>query len=58
MRASPHLSQAICCDLREAGWDGVGLESRFGQYARIQPSPDSAPALSQPASRGVSRRSL
>jgi len=39
-------------------WDGVGLESRFGQYAPIQPSPDSAPALSQPASRGVSQRSL
>jgi len=27
---------AIYCDLREAGWDGVGLESRFGQYALIQ----------------------
>jgi hypothetical protein len=56
--ASPHKSQAIYYDLREADWDCVGLESRFGQYEPIQPSRNSSPALSQPASRGVSRRCL
>lgn len=32
MGFNPHIAQAICCDLREAGWQIVGLESRFGQY--------------------------
>jgi len=34
---SPEKSPAICCDLREAGWSGVGLGLRCGRYVLIQP---------------------
>jgi len=55
--ASPEKSPAIYCDLREAGRSGVGLGLRCGRYVLIQPFHNPAPALLQPASRGVSRRS-
>jgi len=55
--ASPEKSPAICCDLREAGWSGVGLGLRCGRYVLIQPFHNPAPALLQPASRCVSLRS-